>query len=98
MKQFEIEILKSLIKEESLKTILRDGFGYHLNKDVIEKNEELVEYSKYGLLVEISTAVSNSNIYDIVVYKNILEEGIVVTNCEYSVFTFKVSKNEMVGL
>jgi len=95
MKNYESEILKSLIKEQGVKNILRDGHGYELNKDVIKNSEELMQYLKHGLLVEVSTTVSNENIYDIVIYENYSEDGNIETNFEYSILSFKISRAEI---
>jgi hypothetical protein len=89
---FKNEILKSLIKNEGIEKILQDGNGYNLNQDVIKNNEELKEFLELGLVVEMSTEVSNENIFDIIVYQNILEDGIVITNYEYNVLSFKITK------
>ena len=92
MRAFENEIFKSLIKIEGVKHLLRDGFGYELDKKVIEAHDELRQYSKFGLLIEVSTEVSNENIFDFIVYANDSEEE---TNLESSVFSFKVSREDI---
>ncbi len=92
MRAFENEIFKSLIKIEGVKHLLRDGFGYELDKKVIEARDELRQYSKFGLLIEVSTEVSNENIFDFIVYANDSEEE---TNLESSVFSFKVSREDI---
>lgn len=92
MRAFENEIVKSLIKTEGVKHVLRDGFGYELDKKVIEAHDELRQYSKFGLLIEVSTEVSNGNIFDFIIYANDSEEE---TNLESSVFSFKVSREDI---
>ena len=84
----EKAILKSLIEDNGT---LKDGYGYELNKKVIEAYEELKPYSKYGLLVEVSEEVSNENVLDFMVYANEEEE----TYLQYCLFSFKATKKEI---